>query len=152
MRLACVKRAASVDSEPGSNSRLNPFVLEYSSCFFPLALLELSFRSYDWSSQISLKTSDEIKFASNQIFKDRHNAPAMFPKHGLVAGLERRSIRLSSPFRDDSGLQLFLQDPVCVSEILRMCQELKPSTVRYGTINQFHWNPVCRLPRSLPFC
>ena len=29
VRLACVKRAASVDSEPGSNSRLNPFVLEY---------------------------------------------------------------------------------------------------------------------------
>ena len=88
VRLACVKRAASVDSEPGSNSRLNPFVLEYSPCSLPLTLLESSFRSCDWSSQISLKTSDEIKFASNQIFKDQHSAPAMFPKHGLAAGLE----------------------------------------------------------------
>ena len=35
VRLACVKRAASVDSEPGSNSRLNPFVLEYTPSHLP---------------------------------------------------------------------------------------------------------------------
>ena len=66
MRLACVKRAASVDSEPGSNSRLNPFVLEYSPSHLSPYLLRRGLpTSGDWSSQISLKTSDEIKFASN---------------------------------------------------------------------------------------
>ena len=39
VRLACVKRAASVDSEPGSNSRLNPFVLEYSHSPVPPLLV-----------------------------------------------------------------------------------------------------------------
>jgi hypothetical protein len=35
VRLACVKRAASVDSEPGSNSRLN--LLDYQPGFLPIA-------------------------------------------------------------------------------------------------------------------
>ena len=37
VRLACVKRAASVDSEPGSNSRLNPLFCDFPSTFYPMS-------------------------------------------------------------------------------------------------------------------
>ena len=66
VRLACVKRAASVDSEPGSNSRLNRLFWNISPGSFNLnSVGAQASRPDDWSSQISLKTSDEIKFASN---------------------------------------------------------------------------------------
>src|SRR5260370_20889904 len=50
VRLACVRRAASVDSEPGSNSRLNVVRLEPRS--------------------VKLRVLTKKIFASNQIFKD----------------------------------------------------------------------------------
>jgi hypothetical protein len=54
VRLACVKRAASVDSEPGSNSRL--ILL---SCIV----------------SVELESNEGSNFASNQIVKDLGNRP-----------------------------------------------------------------------------
>jgi hypothetical protein len=59
VRLACVKRAASVDSEPGSNSRL--ILLRHAAelqKILPGHRLGLT------------QSSDELTSASNQIFKD----------------------------------------------------------------------------------
>ena len=67
VRLACLKRAASVDSEPGSNSRLNPFVFGIFAltCTSPSCYSQGLPGCAIGRSQISLKISDEIKFAFN---------------------------------------------------------------------------------------
>ena len=79
VRLACVKRAASVDSEPGSNSRL--ISLSH------IASVELG--------------SSEVKNASNQIFKDLCRLPKISCEKSdplqaskLVPTALRRALRL----------------------------------------------------------
>ena len=70
VRLACVKRAASVDSEPGSNSRLNRLVTWIPKDpitdvldRFDLKLKQLTITSW-------ILNPSRFKIASNQIFKD----------------------------------------------------------------------------------
>src|SRR5689334_4957302 len=68
-RLACVKRAASVDSEPGSNSRLNHLVKQTGS---PLAL-QLGRLASTRSGRPGFKTQSLLTssiFAFNQLSKN----------------------------------------------------------------------------------
>ena len=68
VRLACVKRAASVDSEPGSNSRL--------------ILIESMIVS------LELRVPANSTCASNQIFNDLCDRPGIRMEAKLAAGLE----------------------------------------------------------------
>jgi hypothetical protein len=79
VRLACVKRAASVDSEPGSNSRLI------------LLRLDLTLKNGPSRDRPGLtQSSDEFTFASNQIVKDLRSQPCDPKKTESTAGLESR--------------------------------------------------------------
>ena len=63
VRLACVKRAASVDSEPGSNSRLNRCKLNLHSFLpIPSRLQVPTAPAFVLRSGLLLKVSDEITF------------------------------------------------------------------------------------------
>ena len=111
VRLACVKRAASVDSEPGSNSRLNPFVLEYShSPLLPplitsqglqgCAIGRLRFHS----KHLTKLNSRSIRFS--KIYATHRRS---LLKARTRYGPRKASIRCRIPtycFRDDPGLHL----------------------------------------------
>ena len=80
MRLACVKRAASVDSEPGSNSRLILLRLRPSPELAGQAIYRLGL----------LKVLTNITSASNQIVKELRNRPNDPKKTESTTGLESR--------------------------------------------------------------
>jgi hypothetical protein len=75
VRLACVKRAASVDSEPGSNSRLNLLIADPLSsllnCLIAPVLTQVTDDLFLNRAQRERCTLPEtFYFASNQIVKD----------------------------------------------------------------------------------
>jgi hypothetical protein len=93
VRLACVKRAASVDSEPGSNSRLNrvatrsedPITDVLDRFRFELRLLT----NFFYSQNIAL-ASNAVCIASNQIFKDLRSWNPRSYESDSLPGLESR--------------------------------------------------------------
>ena len=84
MRLACVKRAASVDSEPGSNSRLNR--LFNRSTFYGRPSL-----------QFELKLLTKFLLRIQPDCQTSAHATHDFAKVDYNAGLESRSAALKTP-------------------------------------------------------
>ena len=69
VRLACVKRAASVDSEPGSNSRLNPLFCDFPYLFKRTRRQSLQARLVV-SSLDKLKLSDVVTRNIQSVVKE----------------------------------------------------------------------------------
>ena len=140
VRLACVRRAASVDSEPGSNSRRNLRLGNQpgNRSLTVAARCGIPQRSFRVCRPVKLKTDEYANFASNQIFKDHcpagstlHEeaprpdrprnilAPRVPPQRwptGLATGGEKPSTRSCENLKDRSG-RLY-SAPACTGVLL----------------------------------
>ena len=75
MRLACVKRAASVDSEPGSNSRLNHLGHRARGSTSPICLIAPVLTQVTDEINCMVRAFARPYFTSNQIVKDLRSIP-----------------------------------------------------------------------------
>ena len=92
VRLACVKRAASVDSEPGSNSRLNPYLYFWK--------LNAPRTSQDVTASISLRDAGRLRFHSKHLTK-LNSRPIRFSK---IVTTHRRCFQSTDLLRASKGV------------------------------------------------